>query len=133
MGTLTDEAERLVLDQMTGVSTAAIVPPLVIRLMAVNGSEAATGTEITGDVYIPQQMLANASITASGTTTTTNSGDVLFASLDSANAKTVNGYEVWDSAETPHRIFVHAYGSPISVSAGQPFRLPAGTVTLGAD
>jgi hypothetical protein len=55
--------------------------------------------------------------------------------LDTVSTVVVTGYEIWDSSDTPVRIFFHAYASPVSYSVGPGvvFRIPSGSISLAGD
>lgn len=124
---LTDAAEARILNWLTGNSTTALTGPLSIRLMTANGSDSAAGTEVVnagGSTYAPQTV---AFPTASGTTQTANSADVVFANMP---ACTVVGCEIWDSAGTPFRWWWGAAVASKAVNLGDTLRILAGTLVL---
>lgn len=124
---LTDAAEARVLNWLTGNTTTAPTTSLSIRLMTANGSDAAPGTEVVnagGSTYAAQTV---AFPTASGTTQTANSADVVFANMP---ACTVVGLEIWDSAGTPFRWWWGAATASKAVNLGDTLRILAGTLVL---
>lgn len=129
-GELTDDAERAVVDAITGVAPLSWVHPLIVRLMSVAGDDATAGTEIAGDEYEPQPVIFGASTTVAGVTSALNSAAVTFNSLDSTLDIDVNGAEVWDSAAVPSRIASKSFAT-ITVVAGDPLTIPVGEIEIG--
>lgn len=132
--TLTDGAERAVLDGITGANLLTrIEPPLFMRLMTVNGSESAAGTEVVGDLYDQQQLVFDSAATVSGTTTAATSSATIFPGLSSTSSISVVGYEIWDNSETPVRVWAVDLGGVLAVPANQPVTFAAGTITVGGE
>ncbi len=122
---LTDTAESLVLNWVNGVGTPTRpTTPLKCRLMTVNGSDSAAGTEVTGGTYTPQSVTVGTS--ASGSTVT-NSGDLVFTLMP---ACTVVGVEIWDSAGTPVRLWWGPLAANKTVNSGDTFTISAGSLSL---
>ena len=124
---LTDAAEARVLNWLTGNSTTALTGPLMVRLMTANGSDSVAGTEVVnsgGSTYAPQSV---AFPSATGTTQTANSADLVFANMP---ACTVVGVEVWDSAGTPFRWWWGAATANKTVNLGDTLRILAGALVL---
>lgn len=124
---LTDGAEARVLNWLTGNAATAPVLPLMLRLMTANGSDAAAGTEVVnsgGSTYSPQPIAFPA---ASGTTSTANTADVVFANMP---AVTIVGGEIWDSAGTPFRWWWGAAVAPKITNLGDTAKVLAGAETL---
>lgn len=124
---LTDGAEARVLNWLTGNSTTAITGPLMVRLMTANGSDSVAGTEVTnsgGSTYAPQSVAFAA---ASGTTSTSNTADLVFANMPAA---TIVGIEIWDSAGTPFRWWWGAAVASKTTNLGDTLKILAGTLTL---
>lgn len=124
---LTDVAEARVLNWLTGNTTVAPTMPLMLRLMTANGSDAAAGTEVTnsgGSAYTPQSVAVGA---ATGTTTATNTADVVFANMPTA---TIVGVEIWDSAGSPVRWWWGPATAPKATNLGDPLKVLAGALVL---
>jgi len=124
---LTDGAEARVLNWLTGNSTTAPTLPLSVRLMTANGSDATPGTEVVnggGSTYAAQTVTFPA---ASGTTSTANTADIVFANMPAA---TIVGVEIWDSNGTPFRYWWGAAVAPKSTNLGDTLRILAGALTL---
>lgn len=124
---LTDPAEARILNWLTGNTTTAPTMPCMVRLMTVNGSDSAAGTEVVnvgGSTYTPQSV---AFPSATGTTQTSNSADLIFANMPSC---TVVGVEIWDSAGTPFRYWWGAAVASKVVNLGQTLRILAGQLVL---
>jgi hypothetical protein len=125
---LTDGAEARVLNFLTG-NTPATAPtlPVSVRLMTANGSDSAAGTEVVnagGSTYAAQTVAFPA---ATGTTSTANSADVVFANMPAA---TIVGIEIWDSAGTPFRWWWGAATASKTTNLGDTLRILAGQLTL---
>lgn len=91
-------------------------------------SAGVSGTEVTGDAYA--RKAASGNIGASSGGAATNAAVIRWDSLDSSSSKTVAGVGIY-SASTGGtlRAAIGLTGGSVSVSAGQPFEVPAG----GAD
>lgn len=125
---LTNTAESRTLNWLTGNSTTAPVLPLKYRLMTVNGSDSANGTELTGGTYTPQTVTFGAS---SGGAPAANDALVRFEGI-TPGADVVGG-EIWDSAGTPVRWHWAALtGAPVDVVDGI-LEFAIGAITLPAD
>lgn len=127
---LTDETERKVLDWLNGADVEQPVAPLMVRLTSTAPTDSAPGTEVTGNVYAPVAANLGAAATTGGTSKITNAATVTVAGIDTAAAKSVSGVEIWDSAATPVRVAYQAFGSPVSIPAGQPAEFAAGQLSL---
>jgi hypothetical protein len=124
---LTDVAEARVLNWLTGNSTTAPTLPLSVRLMTANGSDSTPGTEVVnsgGSTYAAQTA---AFPSATGTTQTSNSADLVFANMP---ACTVVGLEVWDSNGSPVRYWWGPGTASKAVNLGDTLRILAGTLVL---
>lgn len=124
---LTDVAEARTLNWLTGNTTTAPTLPLSVRLMTANGSDSAAGTEVTnagGSTYAAQTA---AFPTATGTTQTANSSDIVFANMPTV---TVVGLEIWDSAGTPFRWWWGPSTASAPVTLGNTIRILAGQLVL---
>src|ERR1041384_2869503 len=124
---VSDAAEARVLNWLTGNTTTALTGPLMVRLMTANGSDSAAGTEVVnsgGSTYAPQSV---AFPSATGTTQTSNSADVVFANMP---ACTVVGVEIWDSAGTPFRWWWGPATANKTVNLGDTLRILAGALVL---
>lgn len=130
---LTDTAEAIVLDWLTGNNTTLPVLPLVVRLMGTNGSESVAGTEITGDTYEEQTVTFAAASTTTGTTTAKNNALVLWSALDTTTSKTVVGYEIWDSGAVPRRFTWETFTPTVAVAANEPCQFNISGISLGLE
>lgn len=128
---LTDEAERLVLDWLNGAVVTQPVAPLKVRLTSTTPTDSAAGTEVTGDVYTPQDAGLGVAATTAGVSKITNAATVTFTAIDSAASRSVAGVEIWDSGGTPRRI-AHGVptGAPVSVAAGEACVFNPGDLSL---
>lgn len=122
---LTNDAEGLMLDWLHGVGNPARpTTPLKCRLMTMDGTDSAAGTEAAGGTYTPQSVTLS---TAAGTGITTNSGDLSYSGMP---ACTVTGVEIWDSAGSPVRLWYGTLTTPRTVNAGDTLVIPAGDLDL---
>jgi hypothetical protein len=125
---LTDGAEARILNFTTGNAPAtAPTLPLMVRIMTANGSDSTPGTEVVnagGSAYAPQSVAFPA---ATGTTSTANTSDVVFANMP---AVTNVGLEIWDSAGTPFRWWWGAATAAKGTNLGDTLKILAGQLTL---
>lgn len=124
---LTDLAEARALNWLTGNTTTAPTAPLLVRLMASNGSDSSPGGEIAnggGSSYAPLAVSFSA---ASGTGSSANSADIVFNNMPAA---TVVGIEIWDSNGTPFRWWWGAAVTSKVTNLGDTLRILAGQLTL---
>ena len=126
MASLTDTAEVEVQKFLLGGSPTAPTAPLMVRLMTANGTDSAAGTEVTGDGYAAKSATFDA-------TTGLNTAEVDYGVLDSSGNRTLTGFEIWDSAGTPKRWLHAAFGSPVTVNAGDSCKFAAGALSVLAD
>lgn len=124
---LTNVTEGHTLNWLTGNVTTAPTLPLMVRLMTVNGSDTAAGTEVVGGGYTPQS--AAFGLAPSGGPTS-NTGLLRF---DNMPASTLTGFEIWDSAGTPVRWHWASFSAPVSVLAGEPVEFAIGALVITAD
>lgn len=129
---LTDVAEVRTLSWLTGNATTAPTLPLMVRLMTANGSDSAAGTEVVnagGSAYAPQSAAFPAPTTTAGTTSTSNSADIVFTNMPAESGGVV-GVEVWDSAATPVRWWWGAANASKTTNLGDTLKISAGTLVL---
>lgn len=94
--------------------------PLMLRLMTVNGTATAAGTQVVGGGYTPQQIAFGA---ASAKAITNTGSMITFSNMP---ACTVVGAEIWDSAGTPRRLAFGAAQAPRAVNAGEVYAINVG-------
>lgn len=124
---LTDNIETQIIDAIHGTTPfPAVTTPMLLRLLTANGTEAAAGTQVTGGTYTPQPITMAPA--AAGTTSNTT-----LIRFDGMPAATVVGVEVWDSSATARRIWYAPLTTPVTLTAGQPFEFPAGSLTFSLD
>lgn len=97
MADLTDAAEALVLDFLTGAQAVTHTPPLKVALTTTLPTDSTPGTEVTGGSYARQNVTA----AAGGATGTSNTGTIQFSGMPNCE---VMGLELWSSDGTPRRI-----------------------------
>lgn len=120
---LTDVAENLALDWLTGTGSPIRPSGLTVRLMTVPGSDSSTGTEVTGGSYDEQSV----TFTTAASGAATNTADLTFSGMP---ATTVVGLEVWDSAGTPRRIWWGPLAASKNTNDGDDFVIAAGALSL---
>ncbi|GGV37067.1 hypothetical protein GCM10010293_40730 [Streptomyces griseoflavus] len=120
---LTNTGENRVLDFILGLSATAPTPPLKVALVTAAGSDAAAGTEVTGGSYARQNLSVGAAVGGA----TTSSADLVWAGMP---AGTIVGWEIWDSAGTPVRLWYGPLNEPKTLSAGDEYRIAAGDLDL---
>lgn len=122
---LTDVGETRTLDWLTGNATTALTAPLMVRLMTVNGTDAAPGTEVVGGSYAAQSVAFGAATSPGGTTS--NSGVVSFTGMP---VSTVVGLEIWDSAGSPIRWWFGPLTTPRTLALNDALTFPIGSIVL---
>lgn len=123
---LTDAAELIVLNAITGVAAALFTAPLKLRLMTANGTDSANGTEVTGGSYASQ----NITFTSASAGSASNAAQIQYTSMP---AVTVVGFEVWDSNATPRRICWIPATTNRVVNAGDTYNVAIGAIVLSID
>lgn len=131
----TNAVRNNVTDAVNGTAAfTAPTPPMKLRLMTVNGSAAAAGTELatsagpgTGTGYTAGGKTVTFTVAGSGGTAGAAEAiaDLLW---DNMPACTIVGVEVWDSAGTPKRMRHAPLAASVTLAAGDSFRLPAATI-----
>jgi hypothetical protein len=101
--------------------------------MITNGSESVAGTEVTGDTYEEQPVTFAASSTTAGVTTAKNNALVSWAALDTTTAKTITGYEIWDSGAVPRRFTWEAFSPSVAVAANEGCQFNINGISLGLE
>jgi hypothetical protein len=120
---LSNTAENRCLDFINGLTPTAPTTPLKVALVTAAGDDATAGTEVTGGSYSRQTLTVGA---ASGGATT-NSADLSFTGMP---ACTVVGWEIWDSAGTPVRLWYGPLDTNRTLAAGDEYRINAGSLSL---
>ncbi|MFE0470500.1 hypothetical protein ACFW2V_02640 [Streptomyces sp. NPDC058947] len=120
---LTNTGENRCLDFIMGLSATAPTTPLKVALVTAAGDDATAGTEVTGGSYARQ----NLSVGAAAGGATSNSGDLVWSGMPAA---TIVGWEIWDSAGTPVRLWYGPLNEPKTLSAGDEYKITAGDLDL---
>lgn len=123
---LTDTAENIVLDAITGVASALFTAPLKLRLMTTNGTDSTGGTQVTGGSYTSQTI----AFTTASAGSASNSAQIQFTNMP---ACTVVGFEIWDSNGTPKRVWWIAATTNRTVNAGDTYNVAIGAIVLSVD
>lgn len=120
---LSNTAENRILDWINGLTATAPTTPLKVALVTAAGDDATAGTEVTGGSYTRKNLTVGAA--ASGATT--NSADLLWTGMPAA---TIVGWEIWDSAGSPVRLWYGPLDANKTLAAGDEFRINAGGLAL---
>jgi hypothetical protein len=124
MGALEQTRANNILDAVLGTASfTAITTPIKCRLMTVNGTSTAAGTELTGGSYTPQTVTFSAA--AAGTTAST-----VAATFAGMPAATIVGVEIYDSSGTPKRLFWGALAASKTTNAGDTLTIASGALSL---
>lgn len=101
---------------------------LHLRLMTVNGTATANGTELpTGGSYTQGTGITPISLTAATSGTVSNAAQLSQANMPAA---TITGGELWDSSSTPHRLWFGPLTAPKTMNAGDTLTVAAGALVL---
>jgi hypothetical protein len=120
---LSNTAENRLLDWILGLSATAPTTPLKVALVTAAGDDATAGTEATGGSYARQTL----SVGAAAGGATSNSADLVWTGMPAA---TIVGWEIWDSAGTPVRLWYGPLNEPKALSAGDEYKIAAGDLDL---
>jgi hypothetical protein len=115
------------LDWANNVGSPVRPPGLKLRLMSVNGSYAAAGTEITaGGGYAAggTAIVFDAAVEAAALVTAVNQP----VSWTNMPAATIRGVEIWDTSGTPRRLWWAPLATDVTVALGNTFSFPAGVI-----
>lgn len=94
-----------------------------MALVTAAGDDATAGTEVVGGSYARQTL----TVAAASSGATTNSANLLWTGMP---ATTVVGWEIWDSAGTPVRLWYGPLDAPKTLAAGDEYRITAGGMSL---
>lgn len=87
------------------------------------GDDATAGTEVTGGSYARK----NLTVAAASGGATSSSADLLWTGMP---ACTIVGWEVWDSAGSPVRLWYGPLNEPKTLAAGDEYRISASGLNL---
>jgi hypothetical protein len=109
------------------LGTSSFVPPVgpvVCRLMVVNGSATALGTELaTGGGYTAGTGAPTITFASASNQATSNNTAVVVTNMP---ACTIVGVELWDSSGTPRRLEYCPLAASKTCNAGDTFELTVG-------
>jgi hypothetical protein len=94
-----------------------------VALVTAAGDDATAGTEVTGGSYARKTLTVGAA--ASGATS--NSADLLWTGMP---ACTIVGWEIWDSAGTPVRLWYGPLDANKTLASGDEYRISAAGLNL---
>lgn len=120
---LTNTSENRALDWINGLTSTAPTTPLKVALVTAAGDDATAGTEVTGGSYARKTLTVGA---ASGGATT-NSADLSWTGMP---ACTIVGWEIWDSAGTPVRLWYGPLDTNKTLAAGDEYKITASNLAL---
>lgn len=128
MANLSQAHANNVLDASLGTSTiVATTTPMHVRLMTVNGSATAAGTELaTGGGYTSGTGAPTVTFGAASAETATSN---LAVNVTNMPATTIVGIELWDSAGTPIRKWWGALTASKTTNSGDTFSIASGSLT----
>lgn len=120
---LSNTAENRLLDWINGLSATAPTAPLKVALVTAAGDDATAGTEVTGGSYARQDLDVGAAVGGA----TSNSADLVWTGMP---AGTIVGWEIWDSAGSPVRLWYGPLNESKTLSAGDEYKIAAGDLDL---
>lgn len=124
MDNLSNTAENLTLDWILGTGTPTRpTTPLKVALVTAVGDDATAGTEVTGGSYARK----NLSVAAASGGAVTNSADLLWTGMP---ATTIVGWEIWDSAGTPVRLWYGPLDANKTLAANDEYKIAASGLNL---
>jgi hypothetical protein len=111
-----------------GAAPTALTAPIRCRLMTVNGSASANGTEVvTGGGYTSGAGAPTTTwAVASAMSQATNAAVTV---TNYPRAETVVGIEIWDSTGTPKRVEFGALSASKTMAAGDTLSFASGAIT----
>jgi hypothetical protein len=106
----------------------ATTAPLHLRLMVINGSATANGTELgTGGSYVQGTGITPVTFTLTPAAAANN----IALTQPNMPSGTIVGGELWDSSGSPHRTWFGALSSSKVVNSGDTFTVPIGALQIG--
>ncbi|MET7975742.1 hypothetical protein ABZW44_22405 [Streptomyces mirabilis] len=120
---LSNTAENRTLDFINGLTSTAPTTPLKVALVTAAGDDATAGTEVTGGSYARKTLTVGAASAGA----TTNSADLSWTGMP---ACTIVGWEIWDSAGTPVRLWYGPLDANKTLAAGDEYKVTAGNLAL---
>lgn len=121
-GSLTDYAERKLLDHITG-TTSYTRPTPYLALFTSAPTDSSSGTEVTGGSYVRKTLTFNAASWGS----TSNSSNIDFTGMP---ACTVVAVGVFDALTSGNLLFYGTLTVPKAVLANDTFRISAGDLDV---
>jgi hypothetical protein len=100
------------------------VPPYLVALLTVAGTDTAAGTEATGAGYARQQYPL--SVPAADTDGDFFMDNTAIMRYDKLDAQTIVGVDIYDSATTPVRWATGPFRVEVALAAGSPFKFDVG-------
>lgn len=117
------EANRLLNGSLGAASYTEPTTPMKLALVTSTGTATSPGTEVAGGSYARQTVTLGSA--SAGATSNTNA--VEFAGLPEC---TVDGFEVWDSAGSPRRVWWAPLPEPRDFEAGDSARFGIGELDV---
>jgi hypothetical protein len=120
---LSNTAENRVLDWINGLTATAPTTPLKVALVTAAGDDATAGTEVAGGSYARQTLTVAAATGGAAT----NSADLLWSNMP---ACTIVGWEIWDSAGAPVRLWYGLLDANKTLGAGDEYKIVSAGMNL---
>lgn len=120
---LSNTAENRVLDFINGLTATAPTAPLKVALVTAAGDDATAGTEVAGGSYARKTLTVGAAVSGA----TASSADLAWTGMP---ACTIVGWEIWDSAGTPVRLWYGPLDANKVLAAGDEYKITAGNLAL---
>jgi hypothetical protein len=116
-----------------GGSAFTVTPPFKLRLMTVQGSDTANGTEAVGNGYTAggTTMGATAFGAPSGGVSTNSNAVSFTASGGNLGGGAIVAIEIWDTAGTPLR-YLQGSITSVTVATGNTLNFAAGSISADA-
>ena len=129
MGNIDQTLANQLINAMTTVAALpALTGPVHCRIMTVNGSASALGTELATSGGYTSGTGAPTVGFASAAGSATNSNTLV--SVTNMPAATEVGIETWDSSGTPRRIWWGPLAAPKTTNAGDTFSILSGQISF---
>jgi hypothetical protein len=124
MGALTDDGEVAGLKFLT--AQGGTISAIYVALCTSAPDDASPGTEVSGGSYARQ----SASFSTPSSGSCSNSGDLVFTGMP---ACTVSHIELYTASTSGTRLWYGPLASSKTVSSGDTFTIPAGSLVLSLD
>lgn len=128
MSNLDQTFSNKLLDASCGGSFTPPTTPITCRLMTVNGTSTANGTELaTSGGYTSGTGAPTVTFSAAAAGSKASNAAVTVTNMP---ANTIVGVELWDSSGTPVRLWWGPLTASKTTNAGDTFTIASGSLTL---